>query len=222
MTTAEAVERVSDDVYVVIAAFNEDRVVGEVVTKVRRVVSRVVVVDDGSRDSTADCARRSGAIVLRHAINRGQGAALQTGITYCLTTDAAIIVTFDADGQHDEDDIPALVAPIIKGSADVVLGSRLLAEDNEVPFGRTHPIGRWCCFHSNHNWCTADGYTQRPARPLTRRGARRDGPMPGEIIDQLLQFGLRYERSLRVSATPATNVARASGRAPQFGFSLTT
>ena len=221
MTTAEAVERVSDDVYVVIAAFNEDRVVGEVVTKVRRVVSRVVVVDDGSRDSTADCARRSGAIVLRHAINRGQGAALQTGITYCLTTDAAIIVTFDADGQHDEDDIPALVAPIIKGSADVVLGSRLLAEDNEVPFGRRILLAAGVAFTRITTGARLTD-THNGLRALSRAAARDGMAHASEIIDQLLQFGLRYERSLRVSATPATNVARASGRAPQFGFSLTT
>ena len=110
-----------------IAAFNEGNVIREVVAEVATGGWSVAVVDDGSRDDTAASARISGVTVLRHAINLGQGAALQTGIDYALRRGARTIVTFDADGQHSVEDIPALVAAL--ATADVALGSRFLGKD---------------------------------------------------------------------------------------------
>jgi glycosyltransferase involved in cell wall biosynthesis len=110
--------------WVVIAAFNEAKVIREVVSEVVRGGWSVVVVDDGSRDDSASAARVPGAIVLRHRINLGQGAALQTGIDYALRRGARYIVTFDADGQHDADDIPLLIEAL--ADADIALGSRFL------------------------------------------------------------------------------------------------
>jgi glycosyltransferase involved in cell wall biosynthesis len=112
------------DTWVVIAAFDEGEVIAEVVGEVVRAGWRVVVVDDGSRDDTAARARVPGAIVVRHAINRGQGAALQTGIDFALRRGARAIVTFDGDGQHAVADIAALVGALDR--ADVALGSRFL------------------------------------------------------------------------------------------------
>ena len=119
----------------VIAAFNEGSAIGQVVTELLPRYS-VVVVDDGSRDDTAQAARAAGAHVLRHLINRGQGAALQTGITYALQQGARFVVTFDADGQHQASDLPALVGPIARGEVDICLGSRFLEHADEVPMGR--------------------------------------------------------------------------------------
>ena len=110
--------------WVVIAAFNEAKVIREVVSEVVRGGWSVVVVDDGSRDDSASAARVPGAIVLRHRINLGQGAALQTGIDYALRRGARYVVTFDADGQHDADDIPLLIEAL--ADADIALGSRFL------------------------------------------------------------------------------------------------
>ena len=116
-------------VVAVIPAYNEGEAIAGVV---RDLVSRgveVVVVDDGSRDETGRFALEAGATVLTHQINRGQGAALQTGLTYARKLDGAeIIVTFDADGQHDPNDLPGLVAPIRRGEAEIALGSRFLGE----------------------------------------------------------------------------------------------
>ena len=112
--------------YVVIPAYNEEQKIGEIIKDVQKMCSSVIVVDDGSADATYEVARREGAIVLRHLVNRGQGAALQTGITYALRNGADSIVTFDADGQHDTDDIERLIEPILQREADVVLGSRFL------------------------------------------------------------------------------------------------
>jgi len=123
----------SPAVIAVIAAYNEERAIEAVVRDLRPHVGEIIVVDDGSADGTADAARRAGAIVLRHAVNRGQGAALQTGIAAALARDAAIVVTFDADGQHVAADVPRLVAPVAGGAADVALGSRFLEGTSKVP-----------------------------------------------------------------------------------------
>ena len=86
--------------WVVIPAYQEAKVLRRVVMGVRRVAPRVVVVDDGSADATAQEALAAGATVLRHAVNLGQGAALQTGMDYALAQGAQFLFTFDADGQH--------------------------------------------------------------------------------------------------------------------------
>jgi len=112
------------DTWVVIAAYNEGAVIADVVDGVRREGWSVVVVDDGSRDETAAHARSAGVTVVRHAVNLGQGAALQTGIDFALRRGACHIVTFDADGQHAVEDIPALIAAL--DDADIALGSRFL------------------------------------------------------------------------------------------------
>ncbi|HSD87242.1 MAG TPA: glycosyltransferase family 2 protein [Kofleriaceae bacterium] len=112
--------------WVVIAAFNEGKVIKDVVSEVARAGWNVVVVDDGSRDDTAEAARMPGVVVVRHRINLGQGAALQTGVDYAIRRGARAIVTFDADGQHSCEDIPALVAAL--DEADIALGSRFLGK----------------------------------------------------------------------------------------------
>jgi polyprenyl-phospho-N-acetylgalactosaminyl synthase len=127
---------VREGIYVVIAAYNESGVAGNVVRELRNSGYAAVLVDDGSSDDTALQAGWAGAIVLRHAVNRGQGAALQSGIRYALDLGAQIVVTFDADGQHCVTDLPRLVAPVISGTADVVLGSRFLENAGDVPMTR--------------------------------------------------------------------------------------
>jgi len=112
------------ETWVVIAAFNEGKVIRDVVSNVAREGWSVVVVDDGSRDDTAAQARAGGVLVVRHAVNLGQGAALQTGIDFALRRGARYIVTFDADGQHAVEDIPSLIAAL--ADADIALGSRFL------------------------------------------------------------------------------------------------
>jgi polyprenyl-phospho-N-acetylgalactosaminyl synthase len=112
--------------FVVIAAFNEGKVIRGVVSELVHAAWPVVLVDDGSRDNTVDEARAGGATVLRHSINLGQGAALQTGIDFAIRRGAKNIVTFDADGQHNCDDIPALIAAL--ADADIALGSRFLGK----------------------------------------------------------------------------------------------
>jgi polyprenyl-phospho-N-acetylgalactosaminyl synthase len=124
------------ETWIVIAAFNEAPRVAHVVSSLTKAGWSVVVVDDGSVDDTATIARSNGAVVLRHVINRGQGAAIQTGLEYCVSIGAKYIVTFDADGQHRASDIPALLEPLRSGTADIVLGSRFLGETIGMPLHR--------------------------------------------------------------------------------------
>jgi glycosyltransferase involved in cell wall biosynthesis len=121
---------------VVVPAYNEAPAIRSVVASVRAVYPRVVVVDDGSADATSAEARRGGAVVLRHVLNRGQGAALQTGIDYALRAGAETVVTFDADGQHRVEDVVHLVEALRRENADVAIGSRFLGLRSNVPLFR--------------------------------------------------------------------------------------
>lgn len=123
-------------VYIVVPAYNEASAVCDVVRELRGEFRRVVVVDDGSRDATAAEAARGGAIVLRHVLNRGQGAALQTGIEFCLIRGADIIVTFDADGQHRIQDVHRMLAALESTGADLAIGSRFLDLQSNLPASR--------------------------------------------------------------------------------------
>lgn len=109
----------------VVPAWNEEETVGETLDGLRQYVSETVVVDDGSTDKTGEIATRRGAVVVRHTLNRGLGAALKTGFAVALRRNADVIVTFDADGQHAPEDVAAVVQPIIDGKADAVIGTRL-------------------------------------------------------------------------------------------------
>jgi glycosyltransferase involved in cell wall biosynthesis len=116
----------------VIPAYNEEKTIGSVVLGTRQYALRVIVVDDGSNDKTAEIARLAGAQVLIHPQNMGKGSALKTG--FQAAKDADIIVTLDSDGQHQPREIPLLLEPIIAGEADVVNGSRYLkGDENDTP-----------------------------------------------------------------------------------------
>jgi glycosyltransferase involved in cell wall biosynthesis len=112
-----------------IPAWNEARHLAGVLERARAAAPgfQIVVVDDGSSDGTAGVARRAGARVVRHPVNLGYGAALQTGYKLALREGAALLVQMDADGQHDPKDVEALAAPVRRGELDVVIGSRFLA-----------------------------------------------------------------------------------------------
>ncbi len=107
-----------------IPAYQAEPTVGRVAGRARALVDRVLVVDDGSRDGTGAAAARQGAEVIRHAANRGKGAALRSGFARLLDLGAGAVVTLDADGQHDPEDIPSLVAAHQRRGADLVIGTR--------------------------------------------------------------------------------------------------
>jgi glycosyltransferase involved in cell wall biosynthesis len=184
-------------VFAVVPAYNEAQVLGESVRALTAADLRVVVVDDGSTDETAAVARAAGATVLRHAINRGQGAALQTGIAYALRRGAEQIVTFDADGQHGVEAVPELLQPLLDGRADVVLGSRFLDGQTRVPMLRRLTLKAALVFTRAMTGLRITD-THNGLRALTRRAAEcialRQDRMAhaSEILDQIAAARLRY------------------------------
>jgi glycosyltransferase involved in cell wall biosynthesis len=183
--------------WVVIAAYNEATVIGDVVADVTAAGYRTVVVDDGSHDRTAALAESAGAAVIRHPINLGQGAALQTGIEFALARDADVIVTFDADGQHRAADIAGLIAALPRHDADFALGSRFLGTAVNMPAAR-----RWLLTAAAWFTRATTGLkitdSHNGLRAMTRRGAAhiqlRQNRMAhaSEILHQIAASGLNY------------------------------
>jgi glycosyltransferase involved in cell wall biosynthesis len=114
---------------IVIPAFNEAQTIAEVVRGAVKFADRVIVVDDGSRDETGKFAKEAGALVVRHAVNRGVGAAIGTGIEAAVRLDADAVVTMDADGQHRPEDAGRVFERLAKGDVEFVMGSRLKKGD---------------------------------------------------------------------------------------------
>ena len=127
-------------IYCIIPAYNEAKLIGGVIESLKPYVGTIVVINDGSKDNTANEALRHGAVVLTHLINRGQGAALETGDRYALSGEAEVIIHFDADGQFIPEEIPQIIKPVIEGRADVVLGSRFLTKRPQMPAFKRHII----------------------------------------------------------------------------------
>jgi len=109
-----------------VPAFNEEGKIAKVIVKAQQHVDRVVVVDDGSEDDTALISEKLGAHVIRHGQNLGYGGAIRSCFKAARELKADVMVTVDADGQHDPGFIPKLIEPIKRGRADVVIGSRML------------------------------------------------------------------------------------------------
>src|SRR5262249_28459340 len=156
-----------------------------------------VVVDDGSADETAEVAARAGAEVLRHPINLGQGAALQTGIDYALLRGAGQVVTFDADGQHRADEIAVLLAALCAHDADFALGSRFRGTTVELPTLRRLMLRAATLFTRVTTGLEVTD-AHNGLRAMTRRGAARirlrQNRMAhaSEILHQIAASGFRY------------------------------
>lgn len=195
--SSEKLER--NSVWIVIPAYNEDSAIQSVIESVRTAgYENVLVVDDGSRDNTAAKAKGAGADVLTHLINRGQGAALKTGIEYIGEAyHPKSIVTFDADGQHQAQDIDSLVRPILRGDIDIVLGSRFIEHQETIPFFRKVILKLGTLFTNftshvsltdTHNGFRALGPKAYQHIRITHRGMEH----ASDIIDEISRNKLRY------------------------------
>jgi glycosyltransferase involved in cell wall biosynthesis len=117
----------------VIPCLNEEHFIGDVVARALKHVDKVIVIDDGSKDATARIARDAGAEVISHSSRRGAGAATRTGFEAALKSGADIVVTLDGDGQHDPDEIPLLLQPLLQDDAYLVIGSRFIKHETNIP-----------------------------------------------------------------------------------------
>ena len=198
----------STSVWIVVPAYNEEATVQRAVRELRRLYTNIVVVDDCSNDETAYWASAGGAHVVRHPFNLGQGASLQTGITFALKKGAGHIVTFDADLQHRSEDIPALLDALSKTGADFALGSRFLGSALNIDPSRKLLLRAAVLFTrlttglkltDVHNGLRA--MTRRAASALYIRQNRM--AHASEILQQIAESRLKYvEVPVTIDYTP--------------------
>ena len=183
-------------VLVIIPAYNEAQKIYNIVQDVQLRGYDVVVVDDGSKDNTSDEAKRAGAVVLRHYINRGYGAALETGNQWALRNGYDIIVHFDGDGQHNPEEIKNLVNPIIREKVDITIGSRFIGNAESLSAIRKLLIKvailfTWVLsgikFTDAHN-----GFRAFSSNALKMLDCKQDGmSYASEVIDQIAENNLQ-------------------------------
>jgi len=194
---------------VIIPAYNESQKIYHVVQSVVNRGYDVVVVDDGSGDNTAHEARRAGAVVLSHCINRGYGAALTTGNGWAYRNNYDIAVHFDADGQHNPDEIENITAPIQKREADIVIGSRFIESDangaNNTRMARMRiPIVRKILIRLATKFTRVvsgiqltdahNGFRALSREALGKINCMQDGmSYASEVVDQIAEHGWRYK-----------------------------
>lgn len=182
----------------IIPAYNEEKIIGEVVKSVYRQCNHVLVINDGSTDNTYREAEEAGALTINHSVNLGTGASEETGIMAALLLDADIIVTLDADGQHDPSEIPKLLEPILSDEADMVIGSRFLEPEGPMP--RTKRLGNTILTQLTSLLCGAEiTDSQSGFRALTRQVAANVSGLPtdyswaSEMITQIHKRGFRIK-----------------------------
>lgn len=136
LTMENEINRHPDHVVAIIPAFNEERFIGSVVIKTLQYADTVIVIDDGSSDLTAQIAEQAGATVIRQKENQGKGAAIDAGFRHARVLNPSVIVMLDGDGQHDPEEIPGVIKPVLQDQADMVIGSRFQGTDLHVPLWR--------------------------------------------------------------------------------------
>ena len=206
-------ERFRDRIAILIPAYNEADNVGSVLERLPGEVcgapTAVLVVDDGSRDGTGEAARAHGAIVARHAVNRGGGAALRTGYRLLSESGARIVVTIDADGQHLPEEMPRLVQPVLDGEVAVAHGSRVLGEAE-----RNHPAREAGIVFFNrvvslitrtHVTDCSNGYRAVRADVLPTLALRQEQFHTSEFLIEAIKRGIPAKE------VPVTVVGRISG-----------
>jgi glycosyltransferase involved in cell wall biosynthesis len=188
------------DVFVVIPAYNEGPVLSQTVAGLLHYGFTIVVVDDGSRLPASAFLEGMPVHYLRHLVNLGQGAALQTGMDYALKQGASIIVHFDADGQHSPELISRLIGPIRSGECDVVMGSRFIdpRDTESVPRTKrlTLKVGILVSWIFSGLWLTDthNGFRALSAKAASRFRMTEDGYAHAtEILEHIRKSGLRYK-----------------------------
>jgi len=118
------------DITIGIPAYNEEKNIASIIVKLKKIAQKIIVCDDGSSDLTGEIAQKLGAVVISHPKNLGYGSGIRSIFQKAKEIDSDILVTFDADGQHQVEDIKKVIEPILKNKADIVIGSRFLENKN--------------------------------------------------------------------------------------------
>ncbi len=188
----------NNKVWIIVPAYNEHKNIFGVIKSLQEHSRNIVVINDASNDRTKDIIKPLGVYLINHMINRGQGAALQTGMEFALKKGAKIIVHFDADGQMQAKDIYRMIAPIVNKEADIVFGSRFLDKKSKMPWTKKYFILKPAIIF---NWFFT-GVKLTDAhngfRALSKKAAKatkisQDGMAHAtEILDLVRIYGLNY------------------------------
>jgi glycosyltransferase involved in cell wall biosynthesis len=190
-------------IIVIIPAFNEERLIGSVLLKLKKYPVDIIVVDDGSTDDTSAIARMAGVVVFKQESNQGKGVALNTGLHAARESSPDVIVMLDADGQHLPEDLPQIVEPILTGEADIVIGSRYLKNTSNTPLVR-----RWGHRFFNIATTLPTGISVSDSQSGYRAFSRNafelaDFHSKGFSVESEMQF-FAHENHLKVLEAPIT------------------
>ena len=146
--------------HILIPAYNEEKSIGQVIRKLKGnfPLAQITVINDGSTDHTSSIAKDAGARVINLPVNMGYGVSLHTGMLWAMRKQAGIVVTMDADGQHEPDDVIKLVEPVANQQVDLVLGSRYLPESSSYPVPPSRRLGSMF-FAQVISWLTHQRFT---------------------------------------------------------------
>jgi glycosyltransferase involved in cell wall biosynthesis len=190
-------------IVVLIPAYNEERFIGSIVLKARPFAEKILVVDDGSTDRTAELAEAAGAIVIRQQFNAGKGTALNVGFCKVREWDPHVLVVLDADGQHLPEEIETVITPILQNKADIVVGSRYLEPKSQVPRHRIwgHHVFN---FLTNHASGVSVTDSQSGFRAFSNQALEAVSfQSSGFSVESEMQF-LAREHELRLMEVPIT------------------
>jgi len=191
-----------------IAAYNEARYIGSIVLQARQHVDEVIVIDDGSTDNTARVAELAGATVVRHAENRGKGAAIQSILAEAKKRNPDVLVLLDADAQHDPKEIPVLIKPISEGF-DLVIGSRE-AQDAKTP--RYRRVGRKVLLHSARLASKADiSDSESGFRALSPKAIHDLELEANGFAIESEMITVAADKNLRITEVPISNIYTKDG-----------
>ena len=190
---------IKSDVYITIPMYNDEKMITKVIKNLNsKGYNNVVVVDDGSKDNGYSVVKKNTkAIVTKHVVNRGQGAALQTGMEIAIDRGAKYIVHFDSDGQHDVKDLDHMLNTLIDGKYDIVLGSRFLQE-NKIPLKKRIVLrgGILFTYILSGIWLTDvhNGLRAMTAETAKRLNIQHDRmEHASEILDKVKSLNLKYK-----------------------------
>lgn len=193
--TKQTLEPTAERIAALIPALNAERTLPAVLEQTRAYVDPVVVIDDGSSDGTGDVARAGGAIVLRHEVNRGKGAALKTGFQWALDNGCEGVITLDADGQHLPSEIPKFLRERAAGGADLIIGGRSHLFEKMLPRRRNaNRFSAWCIAKTSGVAITdsQSGFRFYSANLMRTLKLRTDGfDMESEVIVRAGRRGFR-------------------------------
>lgn len=185
-----------EKIFVVLPAFREGKIITAVIDEIRKTgYENIIVVDDGSSDNTSEKAKQAGVVVLRHKVNRGKGAAVKTGIEAAKELNADIVVTVDADGQHNPEDIKPMLKKIKQGY-DVVLGSRLMNNEGmpKLKVFYNH-LGNFLTWYLHGLWVTDSqsgfrAYSRKALELIDTKSDRYE--YDSEIIQEIYRNKLKF------------------------------